>query len=583
MSVASLGQPTTPARRQLRARMASFVLARRRVSALDATSRGLLVGCVLAAVAGLASRFLEFDGGIALAALLLVGWTGVSAARAWLQPIADDQVALEIDRHLSLAERVTTAIELDRLIGGTGGKRASAWPRLRSGRPDGRSAASAGQQPVAWSGNVELAEEQIADAVAYLAAARTEVVYPIRPSRRGSLALVLGFALAIAPWVVAWPAILSSHLPYAQTRAAQQSEADRLEAVATQLENTGAPSDRQLRGQIAAQLRQAAASLRQSGGNGQQASQNLLQTEGIAASLAPQTGEAATLTLSRIADALNADPTTQPVTRALDQQDAGQAAAALNQVASSLPSLSPDQRLSVAQALQAASDAARNSDTTAADQLQQAADAAKNGDPAGMQQAAQAIDQLNQASQAQRDVAAARSDLEASRQAIAQASQNGSTHAAASGSTPLNPLGQSQPSTPGSSSPANSQQGQAGSGQSTSAAQASGQSSTGAPSDAANQTDGGSGTGSTSHLGDPHDLLGLAQRQVTVPSTGNGDPASVSVSNQLQTGSAGSAQVDYANVLPEYRQQAQQVVDGNVVPTSLKQVVKGYFDALAPK
>ena len=63
----------------------------------------------------------------------------------------------------------------------------------------------------------------------------------------------------------------------------------------------------------------------------------------------------------------------------------------------------------------------------------------------------------------------------------------------------------------------------------------------------------------------------------------DGQPGSISVSSQLQTGTAGSAQVDYANVLPEYRQQAQHVVDGNAVPTGLKHVVKGYFDALASR
>ncbi|HLZ09439.1 MAG TPA: hypothetical protein VKT80_12665 [Chloroflexota bacterium] len=70
---------------------------------------------------------------------------------------------------------------------------------------------------------------------------------------------------------------------------------------------------------------------------------------------------------------------------------------------------------------------------------------------------------------------------------------------------------------------------------------------------------------------------------MVVPTTNDGQPDSISVSSQFQTGTAGSAQVDYANVLPQYRQQAQNVVDGNVVPSGLKQVVKGYFDALAPK
>ena len=523
-------------------------------------------------MAGLASRLLAFDAGIALALFLLVGWIAISATRAWLRPISDEKVTLEIDQQLGLAERITTAVELDRLIDSTMRKPS---PAERSTRPAG---SQHGSTASAWSGNVALAEEQISDAVSHLASARTAEVYPLRPTRRGMVVVVLGLAVAIAPWVVAWPASLGTYLPFAQTRAVEQSEADRLEAVATQLEAQGSPSDRQLRGQIAAQLRQAAASLRQSSGNGQQASQALLQAEATTATLTPNTGEPAAVTLARIADALNANPTTQPITKALDQQNAGQAAAALNQVATRLPTLWPDQRLSVAQALQAASDAARSSDTSAANQLQQAADAAKNGDPAGMQQAAQAIDQLSQAGQAQRDVATAQSNLESSRQAMATAGQSGSPNAASS----ANSANLRQPAVPSSSNAPGSRADEASS-QSASDAQSGGQSSSNDPNAFGDQSGPGYGTGSTGHVGDPHDLQGLAQRQITVPSTGNGDPGSVSVSNQLQTGTTGSAQVDYANVLPEYRQQAQQVVDGNVVPTGLKQVVKGYFEALAPK
>jgi hypothetical protein len=568
MSAVGLGPATAASRRQLRARVDTFATARRRVGAIDGASRGLIVGCVIAAVAGLVSRFVVFDGGVALAALLLIGSTVTAAALGWFQPVADDRVALDIDRQLGLAERVTTALELDRLTDNRGG----ITPKARASR-----------QVATPTGHLDLADEQIADALTYLAAARTGQVYPIRHSRRRSIVLLLGVMLAIAPWVVAWPTLLGSRLPVSRTAAVQQAESARLDAVATRLENDGTPTDRQLRGQIAAQLRQAAATLRQGGGNEQQASKELLRAESAAASLAPQTGEDAALTLSRIADALNADPATQSVTRALDQQDASQTAAALNQVASSLPSMSPDGRRSVAQALQAASDAARGSDTNAADQLQQAAEAAKNGDPSGMQAATQALDQLNQASQAQHDVTQARSEMESSRQAIAQANQNGTTRAGNLGSTSPNPLGQSQPSSASASSAASNQDSQSGSGQSASDAQAGGQSSSSAQGDSANQAGAGSGTGSTQHLGAPHDLQGLAQRQVVVPSSGDGEPGSVSVSNKLQTGSAGSAQVDYSNVLPEYRQQAQQVVDGNVVPTGLKQVVKGYFDALAPK
>jgi hypothetical protein len=68
-----------------------------------------------------------------------------------------------------------------------------------------------------------------------------------------------------------------------------------------------------------------------------------------------------------------------------------------------------------------------------------------------------------------------------------------------------------------------------------------------------------------------------------VPSNGPIDQGSVSLSNQTEAGSPGSAQVDYTNVLPQYRSQALQNISGSEVPSGLKQVVKGYFDSLATK
>ncbi|HLZ09440.1 MAG TPA: hypothetical protein VKT80_12670 [Chloroflexota bacterium] len=387
MSAIAFGQQSLQQRRRLRTELAGFVAARRRVGAIDGASRGAVVGCILAAAAGMASRFVTFDGGGALSAILLVGSTVAAAALAWLRPIDDDQVALEIDRRLDLAERVTTAVELDRLIGNRVDFHAPSAKQSRGSRAGGGPDAGRTRPSTVLSGRLDLIEDQIADAVANLAAARPTAVYPVRQSHRRSLALLLGFALAIAPWVVDWPALIGSRLPISRTATAQQVEADRLESIAKRLDQEGSSANPQLNTQIAAQLRQAAAALRASNGSAQQASTDLLRAEAATTSLSPTTGEPASVTLSRIADALNSNPTTQPVTRALDQQNAGQAASALTQVASSLPSMSPDQRLSVAQALHAASNAVRNSDTGAADQLQQAAVAARNGDPAGVQSA----------------------------------------------------------------------------------------------------------------------------------------------------------------------------------------------------
>lgn len=450
----------------------------------------------------------------------------VSMLVGWLRQAPELRVALDVDRQLGLGERVTTALEM---------------AQLGSDHP--------------------LAEQQIADALAHLTAVRPRMVYPLRLSRRAQALAVAGVALAVLPWVAPWPALPGVHSPASQVAAVSQSEAARLDDVATRLQSQKDASDPTTRSELATQLHQAAADLRQDAGKGQQASQDLLRANQAASSLAPRTGEDAALTLARISDALNGQASTKPVTQALDQQNVAQAAAAMNQLAANLSSMTPSQRQDLASALQAASDAARGSDTGASQQLQQAAQAAKNGDAPGVQQAAQALQQLGAASQAQRDVAQTQSELQSSQQAIAQAAQS---------------------SLPQLSSAANPADG-AGSGQSASqgAGQPGAQGQSGQSNQQGDQQGGGIGKGSTDHLGAANDFQGLAQREVTVPTNQQFDASSVSASNQLQVGAGGQSQVDYRNVLPQYQKQALQAIEGNAVPTGLKQVVKGYFDSLA--
>jgi hypothetical protein len=358
-----------------------------------------------------------------------------------------------------------------------------------------------------------------------------------------------------------------------------QAEADHLEQAARQLESDPAAPDRATRAQVAAQLRKAAAALRESGGNVQQANKGLQSAEQAMLDAAPQGSADASQTLSRIADALSADALTQSATQALDNQNAAAAAADLSQIASNVGSLSPQERDDLANALQSASNATRSADQGAADQLQQAADAARQGNTDGLQQAAQTIQQLGATSQAQRSVAQARSELQASREALNQASGGSRS----SGQTSNQSGDSSASDQPGS---------QSGQGQDSASPGSDigyGQPSTGTAPGTSSQNDsssdngGGIGKGSADHLGAPHDLQGLAERQVVVPTDPNGQPGSIGLSNQRQTGAGGTAQVDYANVLPQYRTQALQNIEGNVVPTGLKQVVKGYFDSLSAK
>ncbi len=512
--------------RQLQAQVASFAFARRRAEAVHLASWGLAIGGLVAGLIEIGFQFFAFDVGPVVSVSLALAMAIAAAVAGWLRAAPDLRVALEIDRRLDLGERVTTALEM---------------VRVRPGHP--------------------LAEQQIVDALAHLRRVHPSAVYPLRLSRRVHVLVAVGIGLMILPLVVSLPSLPGVHSPASRVSEVAHAEATHLDAVANNLEGQKNSLDQPTRAALAAQLRRAADDLRRDSTNSQQATQDLLRAEQAASTLAPQTGEDAALTLARISDALNNQAVTRPVTQALDQQNVAQAVAALNQLAASLPNMTPQQRNDLAQALQAASNAARGSDTSAAQQLQQAAQAAKNGDAQGVQQAAQALQQLGAASQAQRDVAQARSELQSSEQAVAQAGQTGLPQI----------------------SPASSQSGTATGGQPSD--QGSGQTSGRGQSDQgnqqANQQGGGIGKGSTDHLGAPQDFQDLAQREVTVPTDQQFDATSIGASSQLQAGTSGEARVDYRNVLPQYQKQALQAIDGNAVPTGLKQVVKGYFDSLA--
>lgn len=532
-------------RRQLRLTVDEFVFARRRALAVQSAARGLAIGGALAGLIGAFFTYFGLGGGPALAGTALVAAVVVAGVVGWLRPVPELQVALDIDRRLALGERVTTALEM---------------ARNSTDRP--------------------LADRQMSDALAHLSAARPGLVYPIRVDRRALALAAAGLAFAVLPWIVPWPSFPGVSSPASQVTTVSQSEAARLDDAANRIQSQNTPSDQSTRAELATQLRQAAAALRQDRGNAQQASSALQRADQAVSALSPQTGEPAALTLARISDALNNQAATRPVTQALDQQNAAQAAAEINKLAANLSSMTPAQRQDLASSLQAASNAAIGSDTNAAQQLQQAAQAAKNGDSQGLQQAAQALTQLGAANQAQNDAAQARSDLQTSEQAIAQAAQSGlpqlnSATSPGNQPTTTQPGDQAQSNAPGQDGQAQPGQGQP------QGSQAGGQTGNQSGNQPGDQPGGGIGTGTANHLGAPNDPQGLAQREVTVPTGQQFDAGSVSSSNRLQTGTGGEARVDYRNVLPQYQKQALQAIEGNAVPSGLKQVVKGYFDSLA--
>jgi hypothetical protein len=563
-------RPLTDPARLLQSRVAELSWARRRSDAARLAVCGIAIGGGAAALIGSLAQLVDSELGPIAAGTAFIAIVAGLALGGWLRQPPLARVTLELDRLLALDERVTTALEL--------AERQRAGEKSSTPRPR---AMSRSQPPRSTAEMSSLAQQQIADAVESLSWAATRSPYPLRVSRRVQALAAIGLILAALPWLVPLPVLLQSYLPPSPVALATQAEAGRLETVVRRLQSDPAPADRATRDAVAAQLQRAAAALRQSGGNASSATKALQSAEQAVLATSPQSSQDASQTLARIADALNSDPLTQPATQALDARDVAKAAAAMSQLAANLGGMSAQQRGDLANALQSASNAARSGDSAAADQLQQAANAARDGNANGMQQAAQALQRLGATSSAQSDIAQGRSELQASRDALTSASQSGQSGASGSPGTNQNSPSQASNGAPHGGTGDSASQANSASGTS----DQTGASGNGAQpgSAAAGEPGGGAGKGSADHLGTPNDLQGLAQRQVMVPSNGPPDSGSISLSNQTEVGSAGSAQVDYANVLPQYRSQALQNISGNEVPSGLKQVVKGYFDSLAPK
>lgn len=564
--------------RRFRARLAVFSRARRRVNALHSGALGLAAGGFLAAIVGSIAQVYGLNEALLVVIALLLGSTMIALLVGWLRPIDAARTAFDIDHALHLDERMTTALE------------------------SAREKTSSGAQLEPSTGTLRnlLEDEQLADALISLDAARPGAVYPIRVARVCALAALAGLLLAALPWIIPWSLLYGGATPAGEVSATNQEQAARLEALARELDSGTPALDPAARRQLADQLRQAAVQLRRDGSNAGQASRDLLRTEQSAATVAPRTGEDAALTLARVADALNRQATTAAVTRALDAQNVAGASAAMDQIANNVGQMTPAQRDAVANALQSASSAASGSDTAASQQLRRAADAVRRGDPSGTRQASQAIQELGSASQAQNDAARVQSEVETSRQAVRQAAeastQSGSSTSRSShipsstGSSAQllagSPNGTSSNPPTGNGSPSSGSSND-GAGNGSSGSSGGNSVNSGNPNGNGTQngeeSGSGYGQGSTEHLGNPSEISSLAQRQVVVPTDPNAPLAEISPSGQSQVGASSEARVDYQTVLPQYQKQALEGLDNGAVPNDLRNVVKGYFDALASK
>jgi hypothetical protein len=539
----------------------------------------------------------------AFAALVLVAWLGW-AVRQRPSLVA---AAHRADAELDLRERLGTALEL--IAGDTA---------------TGADAAAA-----------ELAERQLIDARNRLA--EIELRRTFRPTVRRRPVLAGGAALALLIILTVWPN--PQDLVLDQRRAAREASrqvAEKVEKVAGEAERRGAETQDPERDKLVQQLRELARQLRQ---NGDDRQATLARIGSVQEQLSRQTDPRAATkdaaltqlarSVSRAAtgdEQSNQDGRTEQAARDLEaladrmgQQsaaDTSRTADALERVAQSTVGTHPE----VAQQLGAAADALRQAARTGTEQDRQAAADA-------LRRAADALRGAEQDRQLQQDVARAQSALSDGARQVARAGQQapgaagqpgqqgqpGQPGASGQPGQPGQPGASGQPGQPGqpgaSGAPGQGQGNQPGSGQGNQPGQGAGQGNQ--PGQGAGQGGLGAGGGGTNVRRIPGG--GLRTGSFNGPTQGNkpavvagdddvfapiqrlgqpGDPSYISGqggeggSEQQGTGSGvgldNGSVVPYRSVFNLFRDFANNQLDRQQVPITLKDFVRDYFSRLEP-
>ncbi len=529
--------------------------------------RGAWVAFAACSLILLAGRLLPLDGyrlaaGGALA-LALLAWLAYSLARP-LKPFA---VARRADAELALRDRLSTALVL-------------AAPKYRI--PPGF--------------NPTLVGQQVNDALSVLQSIEPRRAFPLRFERalvlRAAALLLFGVTLLVLPNPM--DAVVAQREQVKQTA---QEQARQLEKLAQQVEQdrTLTPKDQEA---LLKQLRELARQLKSNPGEAQKALADVAKfQEQLRANLDPAaSSEAAALrTLAQQMAQLAGAPD--------KPRDGTQAAKLLEQLASQLNQMSPEQRESLAVSLDRAAAQAAGSNPGLARALSGMAQAARsNASGQQLQNATQPAEQAlrDGASRqsAQQSLARALNQAETSQRALAQAA--GQNNQVAQG----NSANQGNQGNQGSQG---SQGSQAGQGSPGNQGNQGGQGSPGQAQGQGNQVGGGGGTNArtlpparrTGRAGSPTGpnksygtgdidtvyspiTAGQGQQQF-VAGQENPNGETTTRENQVpQPGANNSALVPYDQVYRQYVQIAGQTMDRSYVPADLQDFVKEYFSELEP-
>jgi hypothetical protein len=495
------------------------------VESLEWGPWGAMAGLGLAVLMALAARLwpiLMAYHLAALAAILLFASVVVTMAIVWLRPRTLLRLSRVFDRRLALAERLSTAVEIE----------------------SGRLRAESG-----------IAKAQLADAVD--AAQRVDYRSHLlpRPSRWALLAVaVLAVALALS---LVLPNPQDSVLSQREAvRAAIEEQIEDLEAVKEQVAETEGLSEDE-REALLQELEEAIANLEEGRATPEEALAALSEAEQALAELQDPGAAGLEEGLERAGEQVADSELTRDLAEALAEGDYRAAAEALESYGSELgEELTREEELELARQLAEAAEALTEVDPELAERLAEAAEAIESGDIAeareALKAAAQEMGEAGGRVERQEAVESALAELQEGREEIANAS----------GAVPGDGKRPAQTDAQGESDgPAGGQQ--PGGGEQTKPG---------------HSEDSGSGKPYEEEY-DP-ERIGEEGEEVNVGREGEGGETVGEVSIPSPEGERST--VPYREVYGDYAQEADAALEGSYIPLGMKQYVRDYFSSLEP-
>jgi hypothetical protein len=515
----------------------------------------------------------------ALGAMVLLFWRPDAA-----------RIAALTDQRLGFKERITTAIELERR-------------KLDPENPPTPSAQLMG-------------DLQLSDAVSHIRQVEPLEAFPIRLRLREVNGALLAVLLVVA--LVVWPNPMQQTVRQRDQLAQTiRQEAERLERAADQIAAQNIDNNEELR-QVEQALRDAAKSLEQRAGSGEEALAALAALEQRLQALRAQGGEEVQDALSAMAGSMAQDPRTRDAGTSLARGDYKQAAEQMRQIGQNMDQMSPQERARLARSMRQAGQRAQRSNPQMAQGLQQASSGMESGDSAqaqeGMNQAADSLEQASGQLRASSERERAAAQAQQSRSQIGRASQQGQPQQARGnqnqqgqqgqpgqqGQGQQGQQGQGQQGQQGQGQQGQGQQGQGQQGQGQGQGQSQqggdgqgedgegqGQGQGGQPgsqSGGEGTEGGGSGAGSGSNPRSDaiYDPVFASSRQERLNPDGEFSPTDAIENPNPEEGIRNDAQVGYQQVHAQYQAQAVESMQNNYIPIGLKDLVKDYFTSLTP-